>query len=72
MVYRYFRDDREPITQWYLSAIDFRTGATTYKLRVGAGQGYNNWAGALFVHPDGGIAYTTTIFGLVMMRDGPP
>jgi hypothetical protein len=43
-----------------------------YKQRAGAGQGYNNWAGALFLHPDGGIAYTTTRFGLVMMRDMPP
>ncbi len=71
LVYTYFRDDRDPITQWYLAATDFRTGATVYKLRVGAGQGYNNWAGALFLHPDGGIAYSTTIFGLVMMRDMP-
>ena len=26
--------------------------------------------GALFLHPDGGVAYSTTIFGLVSMRDG--
>ena len=71
LVYTYFRNDRDQITQWYLTAVDFRTGKSAYQLRVGAGQGYNNWAGALFLHPDGGIAYTTTIFGLVMMRDMP-
>ncbi len=69
LVYTYFRDHRDAITQWYFTAVDFRTGATVYKLRAGAGQGYNNWAGALFLHPDGGIAYSTTIFGLVMIRD---
>ena len=71
LVYTYFRDERDAITQWYFTVVDFRTGATVYKLRAGAGQGYNNWAGALFLHPDGGVAYTTTIFGLVMMRDVP-
>jgi hypothetical protein len=71
LVYTYFRDEADEITQWYFTAVDFRTGATVYKQRAGAGQGYNNWAGALFLHPDGGVAYTTTIFGLVMMRDTP-
>ncbi|MBI4515547.1 MAG: hypothetical protein HY699_07005 [Deltaproteobacteria bacterium] len=71
LIYTYFRDERDDITQWYFTAVDFRTGATVYKLRTGAGQGYNNWAGALFLHPDGGIAYSTTIFGLVMVRDQP-
>lgn len=69
LVYTYFRDERDDISQWYFTAVDFRTGATVYKLRTGAGQGYNNWAGAIFLHPDGGIAYSTTIFGLVMIRD---
>jgi hypothetical protein len=72
LVYTYFRNDEDAITRWDFTAVDFRTGATVYKQRVGAGQGYNNWAGALFLHPDGGIAYTTTLFGLVMMRDMPP
>ncbi len=71
LLYTYFRDDQDDITQWYFTAIDFETGDTVYKLRVGAGQGYNNSAGALFLHPDGGIAYTTTIFGMAMIRDMP-
>ena len=40
------------------------------RVHTGSGQGFNNWAGALFLHPRGGVAYTTTIFGLVMWRDG--
>jgi hypothetical protein len=68
LVYTYFRNEREELTQWYLTAIDYRSGETVYRTRVGAGEGYNNWAGALFLHPNG-AAYSTTIFGLVMIRD---
>jgi hypothetical protein len=72
LVYTYWRSEDCPITHWYLTAVDFATGKTVYKLLVGTGLGYNNWAGALFLHPDGGIAYSTTIFGLVMIQDGVP
>jgi hypothetical protein len=72
LAYMYWRSESCPITTWYLTAIDFATGNTVYKKLVGTGLGYNNWAGALFLHPDGGIAYSTTIFGLVMIRDGEP
>lgn len=69
LVYMYWRSEACPVTQWYFSAVDFATGETVFRKRTGQGLGYNNWAGALFLHPDGGIAYSTTIFGLVMMRD---
>jgi hypothetical protein len=69
LAYMYWRSETCPATQWYLTAIDFETGETTYRQRVGRGLGFNNWAGALFLHPDGGIAYSTTLFGLVMIRD---
>ncbi|MBK7978360.1 MAG: hypothetical protein IPK07_35680 [Deltaproteobacteria bacterium] len=70
LFYTYFRGpDDDPVTQWYLSAIDLTTGRDVYRIRVGAGQGFNNWAGSLFLHPDGAL-YSTTIFGLVMVRDG--
>jgi len=72
LVYTYWRSESCPITRWYFTAVDFRSGETVYKRLTGTGLGYNNWAGALFIHPDGGIAYSTTIFGLVMMRDGNP
>ena len=72
LVYLYFRDDSLFPSRWYLTALDFWSGETVYKALAGAGVGYNNWAGALFLHPDGGIAYSTTLFGLVMLRDAPP
>jgi len=72
LVYMYWRREAWPITKWYRTAVDFATGKTVYKKLVGTGLGYNNWAGALFLHPDGGIAYSTTIFGLVMIRDTTP
>ncbi len=72
LAYMYWRSESCPITTWYFTAVDFTTGNTVYKKLVGTGLGYNNWAGALFLHPDGGIAYSTTIFGLVMIRDAVP
>jgi hypothetical protein len=68
LVYMYWRSESCPITNWYLTAVDFWTGETVYKKLTGTGLGYNNWAGALFLHPDGGIAYSTTLFGLVTVR----
>ena len=69
LAYMYWRSETCPATNWYLTAIDFNTGQTVYKQRTGTGLGYNNWAGALFLHPDGGTAYSTTLFGLVMVHD---
>jgi hypothetical protein len=56
-------------SKWYLTAIDFKTGETVYKKLVGTGIGYNNWQGSMWLHPKGGIAISTTIFGVVMIRD---
>jgi hypothetical protein len=72
LLYLYFRDDAPLITKWYFTAVDFATGETVYRKLTGTGLGYNNWAASLFLHPDGGIAYSTTIFGLVMMQDAAP
>ena len=72
LVYLYFRDEASLSTKWYLTAVDFATGETVYKRLTGTGPRYNNWAGSLFLHPEGGIAYSTTIFGLVMIRDTVP
>jgi hypothetical protein len=69
LVYMYGKTESGPITKWYFIALDFATGDTVYKKLTGTGLGYNNWQGSLFLHPDG-MAYSTTIFGLVMMLDG--
>jgi hypothetical protein len=70
LVYMYGRDDSPTATGWYFIAVDFRSGETVYRRHAGNSVGFNNWAGALFLHPDAGIAYTTTLFGLAALRDG--
>ena len=74
LVYMYGKGESWALTEekWYFTALDFTTGETVYKKLTGTGLGYNNWQGSLFLHPDGGIAYSTTIFGLVMIRDSTP
>ncbi len=72
LVYLYGKDESCPVSTWYFTAVDFATGETVYRKRTGTGLGYNNWQGSLFLHPAGGRAYSTTIFGLVMLADGPP
>jgi len=72
LVYTYWRDESERVGTWYLHAVDFETGEVAFRQKTGTGQGFNNWAGALFLHPDGGVVYTTTIFGLVRMADPGP
>jgi len=72
LLYVYFRDASPIFTNWYFTAIDYFTGETVFKQHTGSGLGFNNWAGAIFLHPEKGIAYSTTIFGLVMMQDKEP
>jgi hypothetical protein len=72
LAYMYWRNEGEPLATWYLTGVGFQTGDTVYKALVGTGPGYNNWAGALFLHPGGGTVYSTTLFGLVMVRDEAP
>jgi len=73
LVYMYGKGESGLITEekWYFTALDFITGETVYKKLAGTGLGYNNWQGSLFIHPDG-MAYSTTIFGAVMIRDTAP
>jgi len=72
LLYTYYRGASPYLTKWYFTAIDFWTGETVFRQLVGPGMGYNNWAGAIFLHPDGGVAYSTTIFGLVKLQDSIP
>lgn len=72
LLYLYFRGNSLLNPRWYFTAVDFATGGTVYKQLTGTGLGYNNWAGAIFLHPDGGTAYSTTLFGLVEIRDTSP
>ena len=55
---------------WYLTALDFRTGKTQFKILTGYGSSFdNNWA-PLTLAPDG-TAYVGTSKGLVAIWDKP-
>jgi hypothetical protein len=68
LVYMYRKVGSWPNTKWYFTTVDFATGETVYQKLTGTGPGYNNWSACLFLHPDG-MAYSVTIFGIVMIRD---
>jgi len=70
LLYMYINDQR-PAIGGYFAALDFNTGKTAYRQHTGMGHGYNAWQGVLFLHPDNGNLYTTTVFGIVMMQDSP-
>jgi hypothetical protein len=70
LLYMYI-NDTSPALGNYFAAIDFHSGSTVYRQHTGMGHGYNAWQGVLFLHPDNGAIYTTTMFGLVKMQDSP-
>lgn len=62
------QDDGE--NAWYLTALDFETGETQFKILTGAGRDYdNNWA-PITLAPDG-TAYVGTSTGIVAIWDNP-
>jgi hypothetical protein len=62
------QDDGE--NAWYLTALDFETGETVFKILTGAGRDFdNNWA-PITLAPDG-TAYIGTSVGIVAIRDNP-
>ena len=70
LLYFYTKDAHAArwVDAYYLTAIDFRTGETVYKLLTGTGVGYdNNWA-PITLGPDG-TAYVGTVRGLIAIRD---
>ncbi|MBE0481268.1 MAG: hypothetical protein IBX68_09845 [Dehalococcoidia bacterium] len=69
LVYMYGKEGSWLNTRWYLIGVDFRSGETVFKQLTGTGMGYNNWSGCLYLHPQGGTAYSTTIFGAVMISE---
>jgi hypothetical protein len=61
------QDDGE--TVWYLTALDFETGARAFSVQIGAGRNFdNNWS-AISIGPDG-AAYVGIFGGLAQVRDG--
>ena len=56
------------VSAWYLTAIDARTGETTFSVRTGTGTLFNNHYAAVTLGPDGS-AYVATLGGMVRVRD---
>jgi hypothetical protein len=74
LVYTYTKDPRgDGEDAWYLTALDFGTGATRFKRLAGEGLGFNNNYAPVSIGPDG-TAYVGVLGGLVALRDAvaPP
>lgn len=73
LVYLYTREygDNIPSTAvaWYLTAIDFRTGETVFKIHTGNGVNWNNSYGPITIGPNG-TAYVGVFNGIVSVKDG--
>jgi hypothetical protein len=70
LVYLYTKDPQADRSDaWYLTAVDFRTGATVYKRLTGEGLGYNNHYAPITIARDGAV-YVGVLGGLVLLRDG--
>lgn len=69
LIYMYTRGEPCLITKWYFTTLDFENGETVYRVLTGTGLGYNAWGAPIHLHPDGGIVYSATLCGLVMIRD---
>jgi outer membrane protein assembly factor BamB len=72
LLYAYTKDPNAPawIDAYYLTAIDFRTGQTVFKVLTGTGVRYDNNYSPITIGPDG-TAYVGTLNGLVAVRDRP-
>jgi hypothetical protein len=69
LVYLYTKPPRaDGVDAWYLTAIDFHTGATRFSRLTGTGYLYNNHYAAIYIGPDGS-AYIGTLGGLVRIAD---
>lgn len=72
LVYLYTREMNDDIPKntvaWYLTAIDFETGETVYKVFTGTGKNWNNSYGPITIGPNG-AAYVGVFNGLVSVSD---
>jgi len=72
-VYLYTKPDTSGTTlkadEWYFTAVDFQTGATVYRVLMGEGLLYNDNGAPITLGPDGGIAYSGCLGGLLSIRD---
>jgi hypothetical protein len=67
LVYTYTKPPTSPLEDpWYLTALDFRTGATVYRRLSGGGLGFNNNFAPVTLARDG-TAYVGVLGGLVRL-----
>jgi hypothetical protein len=71
LVYTYTKPAGDVTDPWYLTALDYRTGATVFQARAGAGPLFNNNYAPVTIGPDG-TAYVGVLGGLVALRDATP
>ena len=71
LVYLYTRleDTPDSIMAWYLTAVDFETGETVYKIFTGTGAHWNNSYAPITIGPDGTV-YVGVFNGIIAVRDG--
>ncbi len=73
LVYIYTREMNDDIPKnavaWYLTALDFETGETVYKVFTGCGRNWNNSYGPITIGPNGTV-YVGVFNGLVSVSDG--
>lgn len=73
LIYLYTREPQpDPARQaWYLTAVDFRTGTTRFKILMGLGRNWNNNWAPITLAPDG-TAYVGVLRGIIAVRDAGP
>jgi hypothetical protein len=68
LVYTYTKPPGSPTEDpWYLTALDFRTGATVFRRLAGGGLGHNNNYAPVTLSADG-TAYVGVLGGLVAFQ----
>jgi hypothetical protein len=68
IVYTYTKPGGDPTDPWFLTALDYRTGATIYNALAGAGQLFNNNYAPVTIGPRG-TAYVGVLGGIIALRD---
>ncbi len=73
LLYLYTYEPFEPVKQdnfgWYLTAVDFESGQTVYRIPTGMGGQYHDYGAPITLAPDGGIAYIGCLGGLIRIQD---
>ena len=55
---------------WYLTALDFETGQTVFRIPTGTGLWYTDFGAPITLSPNGGTIYIGTVGGMLHIGDG--